>query len=48
VERSAATSRTPTPRPKSPDVLVALDASIVVIGPGGERSLAADGFFTGS
>lgn len=30
-----------------PTVLVALDARIVAIGPSGERTLAADGFFTG-
>jgi aerobic carbon-monoxide dehydrogenase medium subunit len=30
-----------------PTVLVALDARIVVVGPSGERTLAADGFFTG-
>jgi carbon-monoxide dehydrogenase medium subunit len=30
-----------------PTVLVALDARIVVVGPSGERTIAADGFFTG-
>ena len=30
-----------------PTVLVALDARIVAIGPSGERTMAADGFFTG-
>jgi len=30
-----------------PTVLVALDARVVVVGPSGERTLAADGFFTG-
>jgi len=30
-----------------PTVLVALDAHVVVVGPSGERTLAADGFFTG-
>jgi carbon-monoxide dehydrogenase medium subunit len=30
-----------------PTVLVALNASIVAIGPSGERTIAADGFFTG-
>lgn len=30
-----------------PTVLVALDARIVVVGPKGERSIAAEGFFTG-
>ncbi|HTI43285.1 MAG TPA: xanthine dehydrogenase family protein subunit M [Vicinamibacterales bacterium] len=30
-----------------PTVLVALDARIVAIGPSGERTIAADGFFTG-
>jgi carbon-monoxide dehydrogenase medium subunit len=30
-----------------PVVLVALDARIVVVGPGGERTMPADGFFTG-
>jgi len=30
-----------------PTVLVALDAQIVAIGPKGERTIAADGFFTG-
>ena len=30
-----------------PTVLVALDAKIVAIGPKGERTIAADGFFTG-
>ena len=30
-----------------PTVLVALDARIVAVGPSGERTIAADGFFTG-
>ena len=30
-----------------PTVLVALDARIVIVGPTGERTIAADGFFTG-
>src|SRR6185295_6893193 len=30
-----------------PTVLVALDAKIVAVGPNGERTIAADGFFTG-
>jgi carbon-monoxide dehydrogenase medium subunit len=30
-----------------PTVLVALDARVVAVGPSGERTLAADGFFTG-
>jgi carbon-monoxide dehydrogenase medium subunit len=30
-----------------PTVLVALDARLTVVGPGGQRTLAADGFFTG-
>jgi len=30
-----------------PTVLVALDARVVVVGPSGERTIAADGFFTG-
>jgi carbon-monoxide dehydrogenase medium subunit len=30
-----------------PTVLVALDARIVVVGPSGERTIVADGFFTG-
>jgi carbon-monoxide dehydrogenase medium subunit len=30
-----------------PTVLVALDARIVAVGPSGERTMAADGFFTG-
>jgi carbon-monoxide dehydrogenase medium subunit len=30
-----------------PTVLVALDAQVVAIGPSGERTIAADGFFTG-
>src|SRR5678816_1548362 len=30
-----------------PTVLVALDARIVIVGPSGERTVAAEGFFTG-
>ena len=44
---SAAASRMPIPASELPACMLALSATIVVRGPGGERRIAAEDFFTG-